>query len=116
MANVMICEDDPLIAIDTADSVRLNGHTVCGVFASAFEALAALAKSKADIVIVDLQLKDGNTGAGVAVAAANAGLKVIVFSGHCGVSIQLSQVPHVFVQKPVPRSIFRDLASVWSPV
>lgn len=60
--SVLIIEDEPVIALDVAESVKSLGHRVTGIAARASEAIA-LAKAKTPgLVLADIQLKDGSTG------------------------------------------------------
>jgi CheY-like chemotaxis protein/DNA-directed RNA polymerase specialized sigma24 family protein len=60
--SVLIIEDEPVIALDVAESVKSLGHRVIGIAARASEAIA-LAKAKTPgLVLADIQLKDGSTG------------------------------------------------------
>ena len=66
MRKVLICEDEPVLAADLALIVEEAGHTVCGVFRNAREALSSAEKLDPDLAIIDLSLADGETGGAVA--------------------------------------------------
>src|SRR5262249_50699246 len=59
---VLIIEDEPVIALDVAESVKSLGHSVTGVAARASEAVAMAKQSPPGLVLADIQLKDGSTG------------------------------------------------------
>jgi CheY-like chemotaxis protein len=59
---VLIIEDEPVIALDVAESVRSLGHGVTGVAARASEAIAMAKATPPGLVLADIQLKDGSTG------------------------------------------------------
>jgi len=59
---VLIIEDEPVIALDVAESVRSLGNTVTGVAARASEAIAMAKATPPGLVLADIQLKDGSTG------------------------------------------------------
>ncbi|MGE5147500.1 MAG: response regulator [Candidatus Eiseniibacteriota bacterium] len=61
-ANVLIIEDEKIIALDIASIVEEMGHTVCGVAEREQEALAMARRSKPQLILADIQLKDGDSG------------------------------------------------------
>lgn len=109
MKRVMICEDDPLLAIDLAHQVEEAGSDVCGSFASSFEAWQAAPLINPDIAIIDLHLADGDSGAALATRLAAQGCKVIVVSGSTIPHSELGQIPHCYVSKPVPVGAIAEL-------
>lgn len=60
--NVLIIEDEPMIAIDLADLVSGLGHEVCDTARTHKEAVAAFRKYKPGLVLADIQLADGSSG------------------------------------------------------
>lgn len=56
---VLIAEDEAVIAMDLEATVSELGHVVCGVYAAAGEAIAALDSVAPDIALLDGRLKDG---------------------------------------------------------
>lgn len=60
--NVLIIEDEPLIAIDIEDMVNSMGHNVLGVARTRNEAVALAGKRQPDLVLSDIQLADGSSG------------------------------------------------------
>ncbi len=62
---VLIVEDEPIVAEDLAQLAEAGGHEVVGVAAAASEA-RALAPLAPDLALVDINLKDGATGAHIA--------------------------------------------------
>lgn len=109
MKRVIICEDDPLLAIDLAHQVEDAGSVVCGTFSSSFEAWRAASVINPDVAIIDLRLADGDSGAALATHLAAQGCKVIVVSGSTVPHSELSQIPHCFVSKPVPIGVIAEL-------
>jgi CheY-like chemotaxis protein len=59
---VLIIEDEPLIAFDLQRIVKDLGHRVSGVARTEKEALAAVAKKRPGLVLADVQLADGSSG------------------------------------------------------
>jgi two-component system, response regulator PdtaR len=101
--------DEPLLAVDLASLVEEAGHTVCGVFHNAREALNSATERKPDLAIIDLKLADGDTGGAVAQTLQSMGIRVIILSGHSNVGAGLGDVPHTFAAKPVSREILTQL-------
>jgi CheY-like chemotaxis protein/DNA-directed RNA polymerase specialized sigma24 family protein len=61
-ADVLIIEDDPIIAMSNAELVREMGHNVVGMAARKDEAIAIALKTSPDLVIADIQLQGGDDG------------------------------------------------------
>jgi DNA-binding LytR/AlgR family response regulator len=60
--SVLIVEDEPLIADDIAMTLKGNGYEVVGPFDNADEATQALAKSKPNLVLLDIHIKGVRDG------------------------------------------------------
>lgn len=61
-ANVLIIEDDSVIAMDVSTIVRSAGHTVIGIADNVAGALALAADQRPDLILADVQLKGGDSG------------------------------------------------------
>lgn len=61
-ADILIIEDEPLIAMDLEALVTDVGHRVLGVARTHAEAVAAVASRKPSLVLADIQLADGSSG------------------------------------------------------
>ena len=59
---VLIIEDEPVIAVDLENLVRSLGHTVTSVARTRSEAVAAAQSKKPGLVLADIQLADGSSG------------------------------------------------------
>jgi len=59
---VLIIEDEPVIAADIEALVRELGHEVLDVAATRAEAVAAIARGRPGLVLADIQLADGSSG------------------------------------------------------
>ncbi len=64
--NVLIVEDEVLVAAELAWLVEELGHNVVGEAISSDEALEAAARARPDLALVDVHLHDGPTGVEVA--------------------------------------------------
>src|SRR5262249_54984977 len=60
--DVLIIEDDPLIARDLEAMVTGLGHTVTQVTRTHEEAVAAMAEQAVGLILADIQLADGSSG------------------------------------------------------
>ena len=60
--DVLIIEDEPLIAMDIEHLVSALGHTVTSVARTKTEALAAIHQKRPGLVLADIQLADGSSG------------------------------------------------------
>jgi DNA-directed RNA polymerase specialized sigma24 family protein len=60
--DVLIIEDEPLIAMDLEGLVQGLGHSVTGVARTHREAVAAVKAKRPGLVLADIQLADGSSG------------------------------------------------------
>ena len=60
--DVLIIEDEPIIAMDLEALVEELGHKVAGVSRTHKEAVAAVAAHRPGLVLADIQLADGSSG------------------------------------------------------
>lgn len=61
-AKVLVIEDEAVIAMDIAVTVRSAGHTVVGVADTVAKAVALSEEFRPDLILSDVQLKDGDNG------------------------------------------------------
>ena len=61
-ANILIIEDDAIIALNNAEIVREMGHNVTGTAARQSEAIALVEQTSPDLILADIQLADGSSG------------------------------------------------------
>lgn len=61
-ARVLIVEDEAIIAWQLSDMVEDLGHEVCGTVAGEPEAVAAAAREKPDLILMDVRLRAGGDG------------------------------------------------------
>jgi CheY-like chemotaxis protein len=62
VTDVMIIEDEPLIALDIEQMVQELGHTVTGIARTHREAVKLYNETKPKLVLADIQLADGSSG------------------------------------------------------
>ncbi len=60
--DVLIIEDEPLIAMDIEEMVESLGHRVVGTARTHAEAVALFGKARPKMVLADIQLADGSSG------------------------------------------------------
>jgi DNA-directed RNA polymerase specialized sigma24 family protein len=60
--DVLIIEDEPVIAADIEALVKELGHTVADIAATRTEAVEAVARKTPGLVLADIQLADGSSG------------------------------------------------------
>ena len=60
--NVLIIEDEPLIALDIEQLVTDLGHSVAGIARTHKEAVALAKATRPGLVLADIQLADGSSG------------------------------------------------------
>ena len=61
-ADILIIEDEPLIALDLESLVQDIGHRVQGIARTHREAIAEVEKRRPSLVLADIQLADGSSG------------------------------------------------------
>ena len=64
--NILVVEDEFLLAMALEDCLTRAGHHVVGLARSRAEALAHAARSRPDLVLLDIRLADGESGIDVA--------------------------------------------------
>jgi two-component system, response regulator PdtaR len=64
--NILITEDEPILADELEAIVKKLGHRVVGIAATARGALKLAETSSCDLALIDVHLSDGATGTAVA--------------------------------------------------
>lgn len=80
--NILIVEDQPLIALNLQDTVEELGHNPIGIASNMYQAL--MLASEADVALVDVHLEDGPTGPIVGRALADAEVSVLFMTSDPG--------------------------------
>lgn len=107
--HVLICEDDPVLALHLEELVREAGYRPFGPARTRLEARDMAASQQPAVALVDLHLEDGHTGPQLAEELAAAGTRVVVISGDMAVDPRLATIDHVFLSKPVSAAILHDV-------
>ena len=105
---VLVCEDDPILALELEAMVVECGAVTCGSAAS-FDQARDLAGLTAPDLLVDLHLDDGRSGPRLAEIFADRGLRIVVISGDTSIDSVLARVDHVFLPKPIQPAVLQDL-------
>ncbi len=79
--NVLIVEDEPLIAMMLEDFLDSLGHKIAGTAETVAEALARAEEGGFDVAIVDVHLKGGQTVWPVADCLSDKGIPFILATG-----------------------------------
>jgi CheY-like chemotaxis protein len=58
--NILVCEDNALLAMDMSEVLAAMGHAVCAVASTEDEAVSLAARFKPDLMIVDAHLRVGS--------------------------------------------------------
>lgn len=61
-ANVMIIEDEPIIALHLKNLMTSMGHSVAGTFRTKSEAVEMAAQIQPELILADVNLADGSSG------------------------------------------------------
>jgi two-component system, response regulator PdtaR len=79
--NILICEDNPIIAMDLGGMLEDMGHQICGTVDTSTKAVQQCGRTKPDLVMVDLNLADGRTGLGLVNTLADLCIPSVIVSG-----------------------------------
>jgi CheY-like chemotaxis protein/DNA-directed RNA polymerase specialized sigma24 family protein len=61
-SRILIIEDEAIIALDVATTIRASGHTVVGVATTHDEAVAMARSGAPELILADIQLADDSSG------------------------------------------------------
>lgn len=91
--NVLILEDEFLLAMMLVEEVESNGHNVLGPFAGGADALAGVADTVPDLALLNITLGHGERGTDVAVTLArDHGVPCLSVSGSEDIARQYQHV------------------------
>lgn len=80
-ANILIVEDEPLIAFDMEQTVRGAGFNVIGIARNTTDALQRIGHERIDVVILDANL-NGQSAAPIAERLRTEGVPFVAVSGY----------------------------------
>jgi DNA-binding response OmpR family regulator len=110
--NILIVEDEILIALELEASLSHVGHKVIGIASNAHDAAILSAAHHIDIALIDLNLTDGATGPAIACDVMRAHGAEVIF-----VTANPEQLPHDLhgtfgvVRKPYGYDCFVEVIS-----
>ncbi len=94
---VLLVDDDALIGALLTELLEGMGHVVCGIEASEAGAVEAAFRDKPDLMIVDVQLREGNGLAAMDTILRVMPIPHIVMSGE---RVQMGRSCRIRLQKP----------------
>lgn len=86
--NILIVEDEPLVAFDNELHVAAAGYRVVATVDNEADAIAALAAHDVQLVLADVKLANGGSGTQVARIAHGKGIAVLFVTGSCPADAQ----------------------------
>jgi DNA-binding response OmpR family regulator len=111
-ANVLLAEDEILIAIEIQDTLEEFGYDVCGIAATASEAVRMADRHKPRLALVDVNLAQGSNGLdAVREMKARWETPCIIVSGHANETDARSAGAIGFVAKPFHATDLLELMS-----
>lgn len=81
--NILIVEDEALVAMLVEDALTDHGHVVLGIADTQATALALADAALPDLALCDVRLAEGDCGMAVALALAERGVPCLFLSGNC---------------------------------
>ena len=102
--NILICEDNPIIAMDLGGMLEDMGRQVCGMADTSAKGMQECARTKPDLVMVDLNLADGRTGLDLVNKLADLCIPSVIVSGETNTLPETTWAKAV-VSKPFDESL-----------
>ena len=116
-ARILLCEDEPIVAMDVQMTVEAEGYRVAGPYARLDRALEAMEGPSGEGIaaaILDVRLKDGDVFPLAEVLAAR-GIPLVFHSGHVLESDVCDRFPGArFCPKPVSPNCLLDALAAFS--
>lgn len=78
--NILIVEDEAILAVELECIIRELGHNVVGIATSSSDAITLANRKQPDLALVDVNLKDGPTGPDAARKLAEEGQVAVLFT------------------------------------
>jgi len=109
--NILIVEDEVLLAMELESELEAAGHSILGVAMSRGDAFAIVEATRPDFAFVDIHLKDGPSGVDVGRRLASIGVPYVFMTGN------LKRIPDDFagaigaIEKPYSVNGFRHALS-----
>jgi DNA-binding response OmpR family regulator len=101
---VLVVEDDVMLADFLAEVLTDDGHVVCGIASTVAEAVALARLHRPDVGILDMQLLDGERGSDIAEQLAQSGdlgqIGILYVTGGADRVLREAKVGHACLGKP----------------
>ena len=97
---ILLCEDDPILAIDLSAQIAALGHVVLGPVANAQAAFDIADRDQIDAAVIDLHLADGRSGPAIARDMHARGKPILLCSGRALAPEELKDLKHIYMGKP----------------
>lgn len=81
--NLIIIEDEALVAMLVEDALTLHGHRVMGIADTVSAAIALVDEERPDLALCDVKLADGDSGLTAVQLLADRGIPCVFLSGNC---------------------------------
>lgn len=105
---ILVLEDDVLIALDLAATLEEMGATVQGPAHTAEQAEISIAARRPDLALLDFKL-NGHTSEHIAERLEDMNVPVVFVTGHSRRHIPKRFQNHTIIQKPVSPKALREL-------
>jgi CheY-like chemotaxis protein len=113
---VLVVEDDVMLADFLAEALTDCGHTVCGVASTVAEAVALARLHQPHVGIFDMQLLDGERGSDVADQLAQSDdlgqTGILYVTGGADRVLREARVGHACLSKPYQLSALREALEI----
>ena len=80
--DILLLEDEAIIAMDMEMTLEANGYSVLGPFGSLKQARAAITEARPAVAVLDVNLGKGETSFAFAEELAEKGIPVVFLSGY----------------------------------
>ncbi len=100
---VLIVEDEALVAMDIEDSLGGSGFVIVGIVDSEANAIEAAIRLEADVVLMDITLREGDGISAARVLSARSNAKIIFVSANSDpatLDAAMALKPAAFIRKP----------------
>jgi CheY-like chemotaxis protein len=100
---VLVVEDDAMIGVLLGEMLEGMGYDVCGIEATEADAVAAAARCKPDLMIVDVQLGEGSGVSAIDTIQCARPVPHVFVGGNIA-GIRVLRPDSIFIQKPYRES------------
>jgi CheY-like chemotaxis protein len=113
---VLVVEDDAMLADFLAEALTDDGHVVCGVASTVAEAVALARRHRPDVGVFDMQLQGGERGSDVADQLSDSGdlghMGVLYVTGEAERVYREARVGHACLNKPYKFSALNEALEI----